>query len=221
MTAFDPDSRLRLARVVGKRGQALWERLLRKVQERLLRLPVFESDGERGCAEALVEVFGKVPSYQGRGRPPTVKRPKELLYGQVVKHRKRGRLVAVEERIVFGEEGEVCEALGGRGRVSTSLVERTHLTARQSNGRLVRKTLSYSKRKEMLEWACAWEDLVYNFAKPVKTLRRAWDGGVRRWEERTPAMAAGLTGHVWSLEELFTLVAPEQQGKEKNHHTRG
>ncbi len=208
--------------MIGKRGQALWERLLRKVRERLLELPAFESDGEQGCAEALVEVFGKVPPYQGRGRPPTVKRPpEELLYGQVVKHRKKGRLVAVEERIVFGEEGEVHEALGGRGRVSTSLVERTHLTARQSNGRLVRKTLSYSKRREMLEWACAWEDLVYNFAKLLKTLRIERDGGVRRWEERTPAMAAGLTDHVWSLEELLTLVAPEQQGKEKNHHTRG
>jgi hypothetical protein len=58
--------------------------------------------------------------------------------------------------------------------VSTSGVERTHLTSRQSHGRLVRKTLSFSKKREMWEWACAWEDLVYNFAKPVKALRRRW-----------------------------------------------
>ncbi len=45
------------------------------------------------------------------------------------------------------------------------------LTARHMNGRLVRKTLGYSKKRSMLEAACIWEDVVYNFARPVKTLR--------------------------------------------------
>lgn len=64
---------------------------------------------------------------------------------------------------------------------------RTHWTSRQSNGRLVRQTLSYAKKRERLEWACAWEGLVYNFVKTVKTLRvRIRGGGVgkrarRRW----------------------------------------
>ena len=135
-----------------------------------------------------------------------MKRPTPALcYGQVVKHRERGCVVAVTERIVFGDE-EQTRALGGQ--VSTSGVERTHLTSRQSNGRLVRRTLSFSKRREMLEWACAWEDLVYNFARPVKTLRVGLAEGRCRWRERTPAMAAGLTDHLWTINELALFRAP-------------
>ena len=52
---------------------------------------------------------------------------------------------------------EVCAQVGAH----TAYVERTNLTSRQMNGRLVRKTLSYSKQLDMLEAACAWEDWVY------------------------------------------------------------
>jgi len=73
---------------------------------------------------------------------------------------------------------------------------------------LVRKTLSFSKRREMLEWACAWEDLAYNFAHPVKTLRVRARGERRKWEPRTLAMAAGLTDHVWTVKELAEFSVP-------------
>jgi hypothetical protein len=53
----------------------------------------------------------------------------------------------------------------------TAYVERTNLTSRQMNGRLVRKTLSFSKELRLLEAACALEDALYNFTRPVKTLR--------------------------------------------------
>jgi len=86
-------------------------------------------------------------------------------------------------------------------------VERTHLTSRQRNGRLVRKTLSFSKQRQMLAWACAWENLVYNFAHPVKTLRLPAPVTGRKWLKRSPAMAAGLTDHVWSIAELLTTLA--------------
>lgn len=157
-----------------------------------------------------MEVFGEVPAYCGRGRPPRKKRPtSELFYGQVVKQRERGKVVAVTERIVFGDE-EQKKALGGG--VSTSGVERTQLTSRQSNGRLVRKTLSFSKKREMLEWACAWEDLVYNFAHPVKTLRVEGKEGKPKWREQTAGMAAGLTDHVWTVRELADfIVRPRRQ----------
>lgn len=189
---------MRVARAVGKRDQQLSERLLTQVARRLSRAqedpPALASDQLPGYEEAIVEVFGKVPPYPGRGRPPTKKRPTpQLHYGQVVKQRKGGRVVAVTERIVFGK---------AESSVSTCGVERTQLTSRQRNGRLVRKTLSFSKRREMLEWACAWEDLVYNFAHPVKTLRRRARGGRRKWQPQTPAMAAGLTDHVWTVREL-------------------
>jgi hypothetical protein len=74
------------------------------------------------------------------------------------------------------------------------------------NGRLVRKTLGYSKRFEMLKAACAWEDGVYNLARSVQTLRVEVNAQACRWQPRSPAMAAGLTDHIWSLRELLTLV---------------
>ncbi|MFQ5795920.1 MAG: transposase [Candidatus Bipolaricaulia bacterium] len=204
-TAFDPKSKLRVARTVGKRDQALLERLLEQVAQRVVETPALASDQLPAYPDAVVEVFGEVPPYGGRGRPPSKKRlTTELCYGQVVKQREGGRVVAITERIVFGDEEQTRAALGGR--VSTSGVERTQLSSRQSNGRLVRKTLSFSKKREMLEWACAWEDLVYNFARPVKTLRVEVEEAGRRWRERTPAMAAGLTDHVWTVKELAEFI---------------
>ena len=90
----------------------------------------------------------------------------------------------------------------------TASVERTHLTSRQMNGRLVRKSLSYSKQLRLLRAASSWKDWVYNVTRPVKTLRVecAACSGQRRWRARTPAMAAGLMGHIWTIKELLTMV---------------
>ncbi|MFQ5796965.1 MAG: transposase, partial [Candidatus Bipolaricaulia bacterium] len=71
--------------------------------------------------------------------------------------------------------------------------------------RLVRKTLGYSKIVEMHRAAAVWEDSVYNWVRPVKTLRREVFGDpTRRWFPRTPGMAAGLTDHIWTVKELLT-----------------
>jgi hypothetical protein len=76
------------------------------------------------------------------------------------------------------------------------------------NGRLVRKTLSFSKDLRMLLAASALEDALYNFTRPVRTLRVELEKpvGQVRWQQRTPAMAAGLTNHIWTVEELLHLV---------------
>jgi len=91
----------------------------------------------------------------------------------------------------------------------TAHVERTHLTSRQMNGRLVRKALSFSKDVEMLKAACTWEDWIYNLTRPVRTLRIEVNDGVKRWQPCSPAMAAGLTDHIWTVKELLMrVVAP-------------
>jgi hypothetical protein len=90
--------------------------------------------------------------------------------------------------------------------LNTAYVERTNLTSRQMNGRMVRKTLSFSKEEEMLEASCAWEDSVYNLMRPVKSLRVEVNDGQQRWLQRSPAMAAGLTDHLWTVEELMMKV---------------
>ena len=164
--------------------------------------PALSSDGWGGHREALLEVYGQVPPYKGRGRPPTKKQPHPgWQYLQMVKQRENGRVIGTETRIIYGDETTLA-VLGEH----TAYVERTHLTTRHMNGRLVRKTLGFSKQRPMLEAACIWEDVVYNFARHVKTLRLEVNDGCRRWRYRSPAMAAGLTDHIWSIEELLTFV---------------
>jgi len=56
----------------------------------------------------------------------------------------------------------------------------------------------------------AWEDWVCNLTRPVKTLRVEVNDGFRRRQPRSPAMAAGLTDHIWTVKELLTtIVAPD------------
>jgi hypothetical protein len=166
--------------------------------------PPLVSDGWGGYDEAMVEVWGKVPEYKGRGRPPTKKRPQaDWQYLQMVKRRENGQVIGVKAKTIYGDEREVLEKLLGG---STSYVERTNLTSRHMNGRLVRKTLGYSKELKMLRASSIWEDIVYNLGRALKTLRVESPGydGNRRWIGRSPAMAAGLTEHIWEMEELLT-----------------
>jgi hypothetical protein len=83
-----------------------------------------------------------------------------------------------------------------------------------------------------LQAAFAWEDWIYNLTRPFKTLRVAVNDGRRRWQPRSPAMAAGLTDYIWTVRELLMMVvSPDaintEQGdyqifrsrkKSKGHH---
>jgi hypothetical protein len=112
-----------------------------------------------------------------------------------------GTLIGIDLRVIYGNDTTVA-----RTGTRTTCVERTNLTSRHMNGRLVRKTLGCSKRVTMLEAACVWEDVVYNFARRVKTLRCEINIAGKRWLQSSPAMAAGLTDHIWSIRELLMLV---------------
>lgn len=107
-------------------------------------------------------------------------------------------------RVVFGSKEEVLELLGK----STAYVERTHLTMHLFNGRLRRKRLAFSQVVEMYRASATWEDLVYNPVRPLKTLRLAVHTSGRRWLPRSPAMAAGVTDHIWTVKELLWAVVP-------------
>jgi len=165
--------------------------------------PAISSDGNDSYPEAMLETWGKLPEYSGRGRPPTRKQPLSAWKClQVIKHRSSGRLIGITYKVVYGDPKEVPDLMG----LNTSYVERTNLTSRQMNGRMVRKTLSFSKQEEMLEASCAWEDWVYNLTRPIKSLRSEVNEGLKRWQSRSAAMAAGLTDHVWTIEELLMKV---------------
>ncbi len=206
-TLIEPETRLRVGRGIGQTETAaaieLWQQVKRR-RAHCHRPPPLLSDGWGGHREALVQVYGQLPVYTGRGRPPTRKQPgSDWHYTQMVKQRdENGKLIGVEVRVIYGDE-TTLQRTGGR----TVHVERTHLTSRHMNGRLVRKTLGFSKQVSMLRAACVWEDAVYNLARRLKTLRiEVNPSDDQRWFHRSPAMAAGLTDHIWSIRELLTWV---------------
>ena len=70
--------------------------------------------------------------------------------------------------------------------------------------------MNFSKTKRMHQKAFDLFQAWYNFIKPHKSLRLKIDSGNRKWFQRTPAMAEGLTDHIWSLKELLTFRVPVQ-----------
>jgi hypothetical protein len=121
--------------------------------------------------------------------------------------------------IIFGS-AEAVQARLATSTVSqtinTSFVERNNLMCRQCNGRLSRKVLSFSKDLTWLE-KHLWLSLAYyHFMLPYDSLRSGLpefqptrgSGSPKEWELVTPAMAAGLTDHVWTMEELLSYRVP-------------
>jgi hypothetical protein len=121
-------------------------------------------------------------------------------------------VVKVTQSIVFGKRRTVQNqaaslkrADGSEGQINTSYIERDNLALRQELRRLARKTLGFSKNRRELQHALDFIDAHDNFVKPHGALRlQAHPDGSRRWVPRTPAMAAGISNHVWSLEELLS-----------------
>jgi IS1 family transposase len=223
--AFAPIWRLVLAFVVGKRTQASANLLLERVVHVTdAQVPFFTSDQLAEYRTALLHAYGQwyQPPRQGtRGPHPQrrrVPRP-DLLYAQVVKQRERGQVVAVSNKVVFGDAATVSARLATSPvstSINTSFVERENLTLRQQNRRLTRRTNAYSKELPWLE-KHLWLSLAYyHLVLPHESLRTPLSepvptrgtGTPRRWQVVTPAMAAGLTDHVWTTAELLSYRVP-------------
>jgi hypothetical protein len=204
---LDMDSRLCVARGIAK-NETLASIEVFKILKRRGHPdgpPPTISDGWGGIDDAMIEVYGVVPAYRGRGRPPTRKRARPgWQYLQMVKQRdERGRVKGIKLRVIFGNKSEVLALLGK----STAYIERSNLTSRLFNGRQVRKTLAFSKEVAAYKAAAAWEDCYYNLVRPHKSLRLpVADAPPRKWLQQTPAMAAKLTDHIWTVKELLTML---------------
>jgi IS1 family transposase len=99
----------------------------------------------------------------------------------------------IDKRTITGDPVEA--------RVSTSYVERQNLTMRMGMRRFTRLTNGFSKKVENLAHAVSLHYMHYNFARPHKTLSKANNG-----YPTTPAMAAGVADHVWTLTEIAALL---------------
>lgn len=223
--AFAPVWRLVLAFVAGKRTQESANLLLhRLVHVSDGTIPFFTSDQLAEYRTALLHVYGQwhQPARNGtRGCYPKPRRiaPPDLLYAQVVKQRERGEVIAVSTKVVFGDAAAIqarLEASPASTLVNTSFVERDNLTLRQQNRRLTRKTTGFSKELVWLEKQLWLSLAYYHLVLPHASLRRELPrpepsrgrGSARRWEPVTPAMAAGLTDHVWTTTELLSYRVP-------------
>jgi hypothetical protein len=142
-----------------------------------------------------------------------------LLYAQVVKHRRRGHVVAVTTKAIFGEPEAIAvrlAALPTSMSINTSYVERENLTLRQHNRRLTRKTNGFSKELSWLEKQLWLSFAYYHLVLPHEGLRQPLpapeltrgQGSKRRGKPVTPAMAAGMTDHVWTTEALLSYRVP-------------
>jgi IS1 family transposase len=206
--ALDPDSRLVLSVVVGKRSRDNAETLLQDVKKRLAGVPeLITTDEWSSYPEAIKEVFGVEVTpprtgRQGRPRKPYKQIPAGLNYATVYKRREKGRVVEVVTSVVMGLLTVVLALLGGK-KINTSYVERHNATDRHRNARKARKTYRFSKDLTMHESMTYLTTYSYNFCWPVRTLRKKI--GYRRYQHRTPAVAAGLADHVWTLHEWLTL----------------
>ncbi|WP_169979016.1 hypothetical protein [Tautonia rosea] len=130
--------------------------------------------------------------------------PEEVVYATAHKHREGKRVVAVDQRQVFGSPEDLQAALDASTasrRVNTSFVERQNGTDRGCNARKVRKTSRFSKDWRVHEAMTYLTMYSGNFCWSVRTLRIKDDRC--RWRERSPAMVAGLTDHVWTWAEWF------------------
>jgi len=213
-TALDPEHRLLLAVVPGERSAQNCEKIVREVHGRTKGrgAMLLTGDGYAPYATAIEEVYGEWVRPQrepGPGRPPSPRRelPAGLVYATVSKKREKGRVVEVIRAVVYGVWGLLecwLRRSGVSDSINTSFVERNNATDRHQNGRKRRKTYGFSRSKRMHDAATYFVSYSYNFCWAVRTLRVKRDGV---WQPRTPAMAAGLAYHVWSLPEWLTYPA--------------
>jgi IS1 family transposase len=217
--ALDPEHRLVVSVVPGERTAENTKELVQDFHRRTDgRIPNLITTDEYPAYEtAILETYGEtvVPERTGKpGRPkaPYQVPPSALNYATVHKTREKGRVVHIDFRVIFGTLATVLAALA-LSRVSrainTAFVERHNGTDRNRNARKVRKTYCFSKDWEVHQAVTYFTMYSYNFCWPVRTLRDR--GGDGHWQERTPAMAAGLTDHVWTLTEWLTLPAIQRK----------
>jgi IS1 family transposase len=222
--AIDPVTKLLVALDVGERTQAMAQRFVHHVAQVLAPdcAPLFLTDGFREYATALLTHYGhwvQPPRRQAKGpvpKPRWMPLP-QLFYAQVVKTTRRRRLVDVTHRVVFGTIEAVNQVLVPLGwQINTSLVERFNLSLRQHVAAIGRRVNTLCKGEAGLRQQLVLYHVYYNFVLPHASLRQPLaeplathgQGSAKVWQPWTPAMAAGLTDHVWSLREVLMFRVP-------------
>jgi IS1 family transposase len=181
------------------------------------------TDGLAAYVTAFRRVF-RQPVRTGRVGRPRLVVASGLLIGQVVKRYAQRHVVSVSQRVVRGTAeaiAAVLEATATGTGIHTSYIERLNATFRSHLAPLVRRGRALAHTVVTLEAGMWLVGCSYNLCWPHASLRRQLPAGAARpWVPRTPAMAAGLTDHPWTLRELLhyrvplpAWVAPRRRGR--------
>jgi len=182
-TAIDADTKLVPCWYVGRRDAENAYEFISDLKDRLANRVQITTDGHKMYLDAVEQAFGVDVDYA-----MLVK-----MYGQELQPEKRyspAKCLGAEKRRVMGNPDAKA--------VSTSFVERQNLTMRMNMRRFTRLTNGFSKKLENHMLALALYFMHYNFVRPHKTLANPYP--------RTPAMAAGVTDHIWDVTEVVSLI---------------
>jgi IS1 family transposase len=222
--AIDPVTKLLLALDIGDRTLEMTQRIVHGVIQILVPgcVPLFLTDGFKEYTTALLTHFGswvRPPCRQAQGpmhKPRWMPLP-QLLYAQVVKSYRRRRVVRVRHRGVFGTLDRIMQRLAAHGwQINTAFIERVNLTIRPHVAAVGRRVITLRKQEAGIRQELALYHVYYNFFLPHASLRQPLlqpeptngSRSTKQWRPRTPAMAAGLSDHVWTLREVLLYRVP-------------
>ena len=190
-TAIDADSKLIVSYLVGQRGPRWARQFMEDVASRIDSRIQLTTDGLKMYGEAVEGAFGMDVDYA-----MLIK-----LYGSdsFDTRYSPGHVTGTQTAVMMGDPDPK--------HISTSFIERQNLTMRMQIRRFTRLTNAFSKKVENHEAAVALHFMYYNYCRIHKTIRV------------TPAMEAGIAGHVWSIEELVALM-PEPVAKKRGPYKR-
>jgi len=182
-TAIDADAKLVPSWLVGTRDAESANAFMQDLADRLAHRVQLTSDGHASYLEAVERAFGSDIDFAALTK----------LYGSDPEAEKRyspAKCIGIQSRDISGDPDP--------RDISTSYVERQNLTMRMSMRRFTRLTNAFSKKIENLEHAVALHFMHYNFCRAHKNLSNLYP--------TTPAMAAGVSDHVWKISEIVALI---------------
>src|SRR5712691_3893378 len=223
-TVMDPKSKLLVMVDVGSRTLAMAQRVVHQVTAMLAPgcVPLFLTDGFNEYKTAILAHFGSWMQPARRQDKGPLPKPRwlplpELLYAQIVKSYRRRRIVGVQHRVVFGTRLAIEQVLAACGwSMNTAFVERLNLDIRQRVAAIGRRVNTLCQGEAGLRDQLTLFQVYHNFVLPHASLRQPraallatnGRGSAKVWQPCTPAMAAGLTDHVWTLKEVLLYRVP-------------
>jgi transposase-like protein/IS1 family transposase len=182
-----------------------------KIRLRSGHVPAFLTDGLRTYFYAITAHFGRW-FRPARARKDHWQPSDQLHHGMLIKRKHKNRKTITQTRMAYGQRCDLfdkLQAVGLRRLIQTAFIERVNLTFRQGVSALSRRTWAYAQSDQHLLMHCEWFRLYYHLVRAHESLRVPVPGLKRRYRQRTPAMALGLTDHIWELKDLLHYPVPQ------------